>query len=225
MKEQPFSSSSLKHDRSSLEVAGVLFLENGPYSFSLKAGECLGLSGRSGVGKTQLLRAIADLIPFTGTVCLHGVSSLDIPAPQWRRRVGMVPADPCWWYDIVGMHFPACQNSCFIESTLAELGFGKDALEWQVSRLSTGEKQRLALLRGLVLKPAVLLLDEPTSGLDSFYTTKVENLISSLQESADTTVVWVSHDREQLQRVSTRRLRVEKSELLPVELPAYCKED
>jgi ABC-type multidrug transport system ATPase subunit len=218
MKEQHFSSSSLKLDRNSLEVAGVSFLENGPYSFSLKGGECLGLSGRSGVGKTQLLRAIADLVPFEGTIRLHGVLSEDIPAPQWRRLIGMVPADPCWWYDLVGLHFSACQTTGFLESTLEEFGFGKDALTWQVSRLSTGEKQRLALIRALILRPDVLLVDEPTAGLDSYYTNKVETLIATLRKSAGIIVVWVSHDQEQLKRVSTRILRVEKSELLPFEL-------
>lgn len=210
MKEQPFSSVSFRSDRPCLDVAQLAFLTNGPYSFSLGAGECLGLSGQSGIGKTQLLRAIADLIPHSGSVSLYGVSSDTIPAPQWRSMVGMVPADPCWWYDQVGPHFNREATSKLFSSTLERLGFGPETLGWEVSRLSTGERQRLALVRALVLEPTVLLLDEPTSGLDSYYAGQLESLIKEIRHDRKIAVVWVSHDLMQLARVSTRIVKVER---------------
>lgn len=218
MKEQPFTLPSLRPDQTCLEVAEVSFLANGPYSFSLLADDCLGLSGSSGVGKTQFLPAIADLIPHTGTVRLHGVSSEDVPAPQWRCMIGMVPADPRRWHDLVGPHFAQGTESDAFVSTLTRLGFGTEVLGWQVSRLSTGERQRLALVRALVLKPDVLLLDEPSSGLDSFHAGLLEAVIAEVRSTRNTAVVWVSHDLEQLERVATRVMKVEQHRLLSLEL-------
>lgn len=217
MKERPFSSASLQLDQPCLEVAGLSFLANGPYGFTLGAGECLGLSGRSGIGKTQLLRAIADLIVHAGTVRLHGRKAEDVPAPQWRRLVGLVPADPCWWYDKVGLHFNGLEDRDSFLSILERLGFGREVLGWEVSRLSTGERQRLALVRALVLEPLVLLLDEPTSGLDSYHVGQLEMLVEEERSKRKAAVVWVSHDVEQLRRVSTLVMQVEQHNLL--ELP------
>lgn len=75
-------------------------------SFKLGAGECVVLRGASGSGKTQLLRAIADLDPNAGTVLLDGTPREAVPAPAWRRLIAYIPAEPGWWADTVGEHFP-----------------------------------------------------------------------------------------------------------------------
>ncbi len=213
MKEQHFSSVSLPCDGVSLNISDVSFLSNGPYNVSVAAGECLGLTGQSGIGKSQFLRAIADLIPHSGVISLDGIRSDKIPAPQWRQMVGLVPADPCWWYDLVGQHFTKQTDSDFFHGTCTRLGFDRSVLGWETSRLSTGERQRLALLRALVLEPKVLLLDEPTSGLDSHYVDQVETLIAEQQQTRNVVVVLVSHDRQQLERVATTVLKVEQLKL------------
>ena len=74
-------------------------------ALSLSAGECIAVQGPSGAGKTLLLRAIADLDPNEGLVCLEGRDRSTIPGPGWRRLVGYVPAEPGWWADTVGEHF------------------------------------------------------------------------------------------------------------------------
>src|SRR6516165_11237997 len=76
-----------------------------PASLSLSAGECIAVRGPTGAGKTLLLRAIADLDPNEGLVSLDGHDRATIPGPEWRRRVGYVPAEPGWWADTVGEHF------------------------------------------------------------------------------------------------------------------------
>jgi ABC-type phosphate transport system ATPase subunit len=89
-----------------------------------------------------------------------------------------------------------------------------DALTWPVARLSTGERQRLALARALELEPRALLLDEPTSGLDPEAASKVEDLLRrSLARGA--VIVMVTHDRDQAQRIAGRRLRMENGRLRP----------
>jgi len=214
MQEQPSLSVSLRSDFPLLEVAQVRFLTKGPYSFSLAAGECVGLSGRSGVGKTQLLRAMADLIPCTGSVALNGIDAQKIQAPRWRQMVGMVPADPQWWFDLVGEHFPKNERLEALLPNLERLGFAKDVLNWEVSRLSTGERQRLALVRALVPEPEVLLLDEPSSALDALHTQSLEKLLAELRQGKGLGVVWVSHDPDQLKRVASRIFTVKEHGLL-----------
>ncbi len=215
MQERPFTSVFHRPERPFLEVDEVAFLDNGPYSFFVATGECVGLSGRSGIGKTQLLRAIADLIPATGTVRLDGVAATTMAAPDWRRLVGMVPADPCWWHDRVGEHFPSGEAGEMLLPLFNRLGFGREVLDWEVSRLSSGERQRLALVRALAVDPRVLLLDEPTSALDAHHVGQLEGLIAELRQNRRLAVVWVGHDPAQLNRVAARIFRVEKERLLP----------
>lgn len=172
----------------------------GPFSFSVEAGKCVALSGPSGCGKTLLLRALADLDPAEGTVALDGTDRNEMTAPEWRRQVGWLPAESSWWTDVVGDHFPNNWKKYF--HWLEKLGFEKDVLNWNVERLSTGEKQRLALVRLLLNEPKVLLLDEPTAALDVSNVWKVEEVIGAYRRNADAAVVWVSHSPEQIDRTA-----------------------
>ena len=215
---------------SRLITEGLRTVCGGPFSFSVEPGECVALSGPSGCGKTLLLRALADLDPAEGNVRLDGESRDEMPAPLWRRRVGWLPAESAWWAERVGDHFRSqrtevrgqpvpnigksealavrsteMQRSCF--QILEKLGFEKDVLEWRVERLSTGEKQRLALFRLLLNEPEVLLLDEPTAALDHTNVGLVENLIATYRRDRDVAVLWVSHDPEQIARAADRHLQ------------------
>lgn len=92
------------------------------------------------------------------------------------------------------------------------MGFPDDSMSWRVDRLSTGERQRMALLRAMVQSPKVLLLDEPTSALDPEVTAKVENLIHEKVEGG-ASVIMVTHDKAQATRMSSRRYLIEKGAL------------
>jgi ABC-type iron transport system FetAB ATPase subunit len=179
----------------------------GPFSLALPAGACIGLTGPSGSGKSLMLRSIADLDAHEGRLLLDGVDCNDMSAPQWRRRVGLLPAESQWWFDTVGPHFPSgnrTPSTPFIQ-WLAELGFDTDVLQWETSRLSSGEKQRLSLIRLLVNQPHVLLLDEPTSNLDRKSALSTQHVIAGYQREKQAAVLWVTHDLEQLDRVTSTR--------------------
>lgn len=198
------SSSQTVLDVRSLRTAHV-----GPVDFRLLAGEICKLSGPSGAGKTLLLRALADLDPNEGEVQLDGQSRSGIAPTVWRRRVAYLPAEPLWWDERVGMHL----NPGAGDDTLRLLGFGSDVRDWEVERLSSGERQRLALVRLLENHPRVLLLDEPTANLDPANTRKVERLVRDYVSEHGAAALWVSHDPLQRQRVGGRSLVMEGGRL------------
>lgn len=169
-------------------------------SFDLQDGECVALQGPSGVGKTLLLRSIADLDPNEGTVELDGTLREAVPAPVWRKRVTYVAAEPGWWSDIVQEHFTCWDDALPL---VTRLGLPDDCGPWPIQRLSTGERQRLGLVRALTLRSRVLLLDEPTSALDPAAAAAVESLIAE-RTSSGTSVVWSTHDHTQARRVGSR---------------------
>jgi len=177
-------------------------------TLALDAGECLCISGPSGTGKSLLLRALADLDPHAGDVLLRDVSASRIAADQWRRQVGLLPPESSWWKLRTGDHF---RNGAPLP--LERLGLNELLLEATVSRLSSGERQRLALLRLLANRPKVLLLDEPTANLDPENTLRVEELVADYRRNRPAAVIWVSHDRAQIGRVCTRHAVLEGGRL------------
>ncbi|MCA1778499.1 MAG: ATP-binding cassette domain-containing protein [Xanthomonadaceae bacterium] len=156
-----------------LELREMTIGELVPVSLSVAAGEIVFVSGPSGSGKTRLLRAVADLEPHAGDARLGAMHQSETPAHRWRRRVMLVPAESQWWYDTVGEHFETDMSD-----GLEALALSDQAMGWSISRLSTGEKQRLALLRALSCRPKALLLDEPTANLDSETIRRVEQWLA-----------------------------------------------
>lgn len=210
MKEVPLQSSSLKKPgQEGLSLLSLSFLGNGPYDITLGGGECVGLTGRSGIGKTQLLRAVADVIPHEGDCSLNGTLCSSFSPPLWRKMVTLLPAESFWWYDTVGAHFENAPLQPEFQDLFSKLGFSQDVMSWQISRLSTGERQRLALIRTLMNKPRVLLLDEPTSALEKKMVAVVEEILAGICSLQRISCLWVSHDLEQLFRVAARVYRVE----------------
>jgi len=169
-------------------------------SFALQDGECIALQGPSGVGKSLLLRAIADLDPNDGTVELDGMLRETVPAPLWRKQVTYVASEPGWWADTVQEHFSAWDPAVAL---VERLGLPPSCGTWNIHRLSTGEKQRLGLVRALMLRSRVLLLDEPTSALDAKSIATVESIIAE-RVSTGTGVIWSTHDSAQARRVGSR---------------------
>ncbi len=187
-----------------LQIRELLLPLLGPVTLSLAAGECLCVTGPSGSGKTLFLRALADLDPHEGEVYLQDVPAHTIAPPQWRRQVGLLPPESSWWLRTARAHFPAQWPA----EPAARLGLDEAVLDRPVARLSSGERQRLALLRLLANRPHVLLLDEPTANLDADNTQRVEALIAGYRQQHPAAVIWVSHDPAQVRRVATRAVRL-----------------
>ena len=169
-----------------LEIPGLP-----PLSFEVSRGEVVAVSGPSGSGKTRLLRALADLDPHGGSAVWGELACEALPAPEWRRRVGLLPAEPRFWRPVVGAHFPEDEDS--LAEELAGLRLDPEVRGADPARLSTGERSRLALLRLLLNAPEVLLLDEPTANLDQDNRALVIGRIDRYRRERHAPVVWVSH--------------------------------
>ena len=184
-----------------------------PINLTIAPGQCIGVSGESGSGKTRLLRAIADLDEHGGQVYEENIAQDQVKAHEWRRRVALLPAESQWWFDTVDQHFNT--RAKYIEA----LGFDQDVIHWNVSRCSSGEKQRLSILRMLSNCPRVLLLDEPTANLDSSNIARVEDFIGDYLSEHNAIAIWVGHDAAQLERVSQQQYHLNGGQLQQVSKP------
>ncbi|BCI67295.1 ABC transporter ATP-binding protein [Acetobacter aceti] len=173
----------------------------GPVTFHVAHGECLAITGASGSGKSLLLRLVADLDPHTGTLTLDGENSLSMAGHVWRQRVAYFPAEPGWWSENVSDHIADTPQA---RALISAVGLPERMLTAELRGLSTGERQRLALVRGPLHDPQVLLLDEPTSALDPQSTSLVEDLITR-QKHEGRIIVLVSHNAAQVERLADRR--------------------
>ena len=193
-----------------LRIEGLGRLGFGPFALALADGECVAVTGRSGSGKSLLLRMIVDLDPHVGEAWCAGARRSAVPAPLWRRRVSYVAAQSGWWSATVADHFAMREAAAALA---LRLGLAAAILDAPVERLSTGEKQRLALVRALVQRPLVLLLDEPTASLDGESTSLVEAVLHG-ELSRGTAILLVTHDPQQAVRLAGRHLRMSERQLV-----------
>ncbi|GAB2811224.1 ATP-binding cassette domain-containing protein [Comamonas piscis] len=188
---------------------------SGPCSLELGAGECVAVMGASGAGKSVLLRLIADLDPGSGELLLNGQPRSAFSGPAWRQQVMYLAAEPAWWGPTVLEHFPADAQAALLEMASA-LGLRQGFVDTPLTQLSTGERQRLALLRGLLRQPQVLLLDEPTAALDDRSVAAVEQLLQRCQQQG-LSLLWVTHSQAQAARVGQRCMQLVDHQLQPME--------
>lgn len=163
--------------------------------------------GASGAGKSTLLRCCNRLEePTTGVVRFRGTPLVDLDPRAHRRRVGMVFQAPAPFPGTVADNVRAVAPD-LTDDAVAELldrvGLDPALAGRTADALSGGEAQRMVVARALTTEPEVLLADEPTSALDTTATTRLEALARALAD-AGMSVLWVSHDPEQVSRIADR---------------------
>ena len=158
------------------------------------------------------MRAIADLDPNQGEVTFNGMPRESCSSAAWRQKIMLVPSESYWWAEQVGDHFKVTDKQA-----LQQLGFTESVLGWEVTRLSSGERQRLAVLRALSYQPEVILLDEPTANLDEENVHRLEKLLRDYRDKQTAAFLWVSHSQAQRKRVADRELRFTKDGLVEQE--------
>ena len=190
-------------------------------SLSIFGGDRVGITGPTGSGKTVLLRALALLDPLTsGSVKWRGENVLGSRVPNFRSEVIYLHQQTSFPQDSVesvlkqpfqlGVHRTReyCEEK--IGRLLKDLDLKPDFLEKQTTDLSGGEMQMTALMRAIQLEPQVLLLDESTSALDTTTQELAEQVVLNWwnADPSKRAFVLVSHDRDQVERLSTSRVEM-----------------
>jgi putative ABC transport system ATP-binding protein len=181
--------------------------------FAVRQGERVVVIGRSGGGKSTLLRLLNRLEePLSGDVLFEGRSVRDLDPLALRRKVALVLQTPVVFDGTVhdnlcarprGTPAPSPERLCEL---LLHVGLSESFMKRPADELSVGERQRLCLARALVAEPRVLLLDEPTSALDPHHLAVIATLILDLAKRHQLTVVVATHQAELVNRLGGKIL-------------------
>lgn len=190
------------------------------FSMSLAPAENLAILGKSGSGKSVLIKCIVRLIPFDrGTIAVLGedVNVLDLDALDvLRARVGFLFQSNAL-YDSMTVrenlefslrrHWNADQRrkgaDAAVLEVLTDVGLPHTA-DMMPAELSGGMRKRIALARTLILRPSIILYDEPTTGLDPITSREISHLIVNVQQKYNTASVIISHDMNCINITSNR---------------------
>lgn len=194
----------IEHLKKSFDEKNVLVDIN----LNLKKGENVVVLGKSGSGKSVLIKCIVGLInPDEGTLKVfdNEINSLDNKALNiMRKKIGFLFQSGAL-YDSMSVKenlaFPlrdlidlsAADKQSRIEEALTNVGL-LDVIDKTPAELSGGMRKRLGLARTLILKPEIMLYDEPTTGLDPITSKEISNLILSVQKQYNTSSIIITHD-------------------------------
>jgi len=177
-------------------------------------GSILTIIGPSGSGKSTILSLCNLLLtPDEGEVRIQGKEVREWDIQELRRRVGIAfqAAPMMSGTALENLTLPASLQGRILEDPekyMEYVGLPEDLLLREAKELSGGQRQRLSLARTLVNEPSILLLDEVTSALDSISAQEVEELILRINRERHTTILWVTHDLSQAERVGDQTWHV-----------------
>lgn len=189
------------------------------FSLDLHKGENLAVLGKSGSGKSVLIKCIVGLIePDEGEIVVFGKSILDMgheELDQVRARIGFLFQSNALYDSMTvreNLEFPLRRHwlakekldaEKLVIEALDDVGLGH-TINMMPSELSGGMRKRIALARTLILKPDIILYDEPTTGLDPITAREISRLIVKVQQKYNTSSLIISHDMSCIEITSNR---------------------
>lgn len=197
-------------------------------SFYMQQGECLGLIGESGSGKSTMAKLILGLDQYdSGQIILNNVDFNELKGRQLRkarRHVQVVFQDPSAslnpklpiWKSVIEplenysevipdfLKEVRKERRKMAEILLERVGLHSGLLDRYPHQLSGGQRQRVAIARGISLQPSLLICDEPTSSLDVSIQAQILNLLKELKRETNMSYLFISHDMAAVQYICER---------------------
>jgi phospholipid/cholesterol/gamma-HCH transport system ATP-binding protein len=199
----------------------------------VQKGEVLAIIGRSGSGKTVLLRLIIGLVrPNRGQILIEGTDITQLSGRRLdrvRERFGMLFQggalfDSMTVFDNVAFplrektHLSSSEIATQAQKMLENVGLGEMGYKFP-AELSGGMKKRTALARALITNPSIILFDEPTTGLDPILASAIHQLIQETHDAFGYTAVVVSHEIPEVFEIATRVAVVHEGRIIAEETP------
>jgi phospholipid/cholesterol/gamma-HCH transport system ATP-binding protein len=197
-------------------------------ALEVKAEETLAVLGRSGTGKSVLLKLLIGLqAPDSGTICIHGTNLEGLSVEELneiRKKMGFLFQQAALYDSLTieqNVMFPMARHSRKspdeqkhrARELLADVGMPKDT-EKMPSQISGGMHKRVGLARALALDPEILLFDEPTAGLDPITAAEIGELIVQLKKQRRMTAVVVTHDIRGARTFADRAVLLEQGKIV-----------
>lgn len=206
-------------------------------SIVVEEGEFLTVIGRSGCGKTTMLRMINGLQkPDSGKVYAAGEDVGEADSIRLRRKIGYVIQNKglfphmtveknIIYVPVISGQKDKRQNRKLAEELIGLVGLEREMLDRYPEELSGGQQQRVGIARALASRPKLLLMDEPFGALDEITKRAMQNELLALQKKLGMTVVFITHDIREAMKLGDRVLVMEQGKIAQCDTPENVKKN
>ena len=206
-------------------------------SIVVEEGEFLTVIGRSGCGKTTMLRVINGLQkPDSGKVYAAGQDVGEADLIRLRRKIGYVIQNKglfphmtveknIIYVPVISGQKDKRQNRKLAEELIGLVGLEREMLDRYPEELSGGQQQRVGIARALASRPKLLLMDEPFGALDEITKRAMQNELLALQKKLGMTVVFITHDIREAMKLGDRVLVMEQGKIAQCDTPENVKKN
>ena len=206
-------------------------------SIVVEEGEFLTVIGRSGCGKTTMLRMITGLQkPDSGKVYAAGEDVGEADLIRLRRKIGYVIQNKglfphmtveknIIYVPVISGQKDKRQNRKLAEELIGLVGLEREMLDRYPEELSGGQQQRVGIARALASRPKLLLMDEPFGALDEITKRAMQNELLALQKKLGMTVVFITHDIREAMKLGDRVLVMEQGKIAQCDTPENVKKN
>ena len=206
------------------------------FSLHIEEGEFLTVIGRSGCGKTTMLRMINGLqIPDSGKVLVEGQDVAKADLIALRRRIGyviqnkglfphMTVDENITYVPVISGKKDKQENRKLALRLLQTVGLAQEMADRYPAELSGGQQQRVGIARALAADAKILLMDEPFGALDEITKRAMQDEMLSLQKKLHMTIVFITHDIREAMKLGDRVLVMEKGRIAQIGTPQEIRE-
>ncbi|MBQ9990047.1 MAG: ABC transporter ATP-binding protein [Lachnospiraceae bacterium] len=204
-------------------------------SLTVNQGECLTVIGRSGCGKTTMLKLMNGLLlPDTGKVFVEGEDIHTADLIALRRRIGYVIQNKglfphmtveknITYVPVISGKTNKAENHRLALELLKQVGLEEEMASRYPSELSGGQQQRVGIARALAAKPSIMLMDEPFGALDEITRQSMQDELLRLKADLRLTIVFVTHDIREAMKLGDRVLVMDAGEIVQLDTPERIK--